>query len=278
MIAEIEEEVDRRARALVTSGDLKQDFGELGFERRVAKVSEQTDKLALSIWDGALCGEAIFNLIRCKPLLDIAEQLCGSEIIASSVYRLRPKIPGHNKGPVPWHQDSGYFEPFCDNALVLTVWLPLVDSSEENGCLWVQPGVHERGIFRHTDSARGYYLEIPPEDLPPVEPVCAPVRKGGVLLLTNRTPHASFDNRTNRVRWSMDLRYQSAALPTNADITRLEGEISGSESEGIPPACYPPEADFLVRSRLRPHEVVKDAGTFAAIRTRHVSQPWSNRW
>jgi hypothetical protein len=38
----------------------------------------------------------------------------------------------------------------------------------------------------------------------------------GELLLGNRTPHASFDSKTNRVRWSMDLRYQSAALPTNA--------------------------------------------------------------
>ena len=68
--------------------------------------------------------------------MNIAEQLVGEEIIASSVYRLRPKIPNYGYGEVPWHQDSGYFEPYCDKDLVVTVWLPLVDADVENGCMW----------------------------------------------------------------------------------------------------------------------------------------------
>ena len=48
--------------------------------------------------------------------------------------------------------------------------------------------------------------------------------KRAALLMTNRTPHGSYENTTDVVRWSMDLRYQSAALPTNASITRLDGE------------------------------------------------------
>ena len=64
--------------------------------------------------------------------------------------------------------------------------------------------------------------------------MAAPVPKGGVLLLTNRTPHASFENKTDIVRWSMDLRYQSAALPTNAQITRLPGE-----ARARPPSACP---------------------------------------
>ena len=48
--------------------------------------------------------------------------------------------------------------------------------------------------------------------------------KGGALLLTNLTPHGSFENNTDSERWSMDLRYQNAAIPTNAQISRLPGE------------------------------------------------------
>ena len=235
-------------------------------------------KLARSIWDGTLRGPEFFRLITHPKLLDVAEQMCGEELIASSVYRLRPKIPRHDHGAVPWHQDSGYFEPYCDDAMVLAVWLPLVYAIEENGCLWAQPGVHNQGVFRHRSRPGKGYLVIADEDMPPGEPVCCPVNKGGVLLLTNRTPHVSFDNNTDIVRWSMDLRYQSAALPTNANITRLEGESVPNEAEGVPVACYPPEADFLVRSKLRPNEIVTDPAEFHRLRTEHKHSPVTGSW
>jgi hypothetical protein len=96
--------------------------------------------------------------------------------------------------------------------------------------------------------------------------------------LTNRTPHASFENKTDVVRWSMDLRYQSAALPTNADITRLAGEAKSMGTVGVPLACNPPEPDFLVRSQLRPNEVMKTAEQFIALRKNHVYQAATDRW
>lgn len=278
VIAEITDEIDTRARALVAAGELSRTYEEYDFEHRLAHISGETDKVALSIWNGNLAGPAFFDLIRHPRLLDVAEQICGPELIASSVYRLRPKIPDYDYGAVPWHQDSGYTEPYCDNNLMLTVWLPLVDATPERGCLWVQPRVHKGEVFTHEGRPGKAYLVIPEEALPDIEPLCVPVMKGGVLLLTNRTPHASFENSTDIVRWSMDLRYQNAKLPTNAPITRLPGEAVATPDNAVPPACYPPEADFLVRSRLRPHEVVTDPAVFHAIRRNHLAQPVTNRW
>lgn len=293
VIDEITAEIDRRARELVAAGELSSTYEEEDFEHRLGRISAETDKVALSIWNGSLAGPAFFELIRYPKLLDVAEQFCGPEIIASSVYRLRPKIPHYDYGAVPWHQDSGYTEPYCDRYLMVTVWLPLVDATRERGCLWVIPGVHKGDVMTHRAHAALRYLEIPPEALPEAGPVCVPVRKGSVLLLTNRTPHASFDNASDVVRWSMDLRYQSASLPTNAEITRLPdetlaqetlaqetlaGEVQSTAGDVVPPACYPPEADFLVRSRLRPEQVVTDPERFRAIRENHLARPVTPRW
>ena len=107
--------------------------------------------------------------------------------------------------------------------------------------------------------------------------MACPVRKGGVLLVTNRTAHASFGNTTDRVRWSMDLRYQNANLPTNANVSR-PGDAEFDPVNGVPIACYPPEADFLVRSITRPNEVVTDPERFRQIRERHVSAPVTDRF
>ena len=95
--------------------------------------------------------------------------------------------------------------------LILTVWVPLVDATEERGCLWVMPRMHKGGLFFHKPDDMAHYLVIPDEEFGGRQAVLAPVPKGGVLLLTNRTPHASFENKTDVVRWSMDLRYESAA-------------------------------------------------------------------
>ena len=278
VIDEINVEVNKRAAELVAKGELSKTYAEYGFEHQLAMISKETDKVALSIWNGGLAGPAFFNLIRNPKLLDIAESLCGPELIASSVYRLRPKIPNYSYGAVPWHQDSGYTEPYCDKALMLTVWLPLVDANKENGCMYVIPGVHKSGIVRHATRQGKPYLIIPEDALPKREPVCMPVKKYGALFLTNMTPHASFDNSTDIVRWSMDLRYQSASLPTNAKITRLPGEVVSTPESAAPPACYPPEADFLVRSKKRPSEVVSDPAVFHRIRKTHMYAPVTGRW
>ena len=278
VIDELTDIVTLRARVLVERGELSRTYADEGFAGQLAAISQETDKLALSIWNGVLSGAGIFRVISHPRLLDIAEQFCGPEIIASSVYRLRPKIPNYGYGAVPWHQDSSYFEPYCDRALVLTVWTPLVNATEENGCLWVIPKSHIYPIVPHRLHESGKYLEIDKDNLPHGEPVVCEVPKGGVLLMTNRTVHGSFENRTRGVRWSMDLRYQGAALPTNAPITRLEGEMQANIEAGVPAACYPPEADFLVRSQVRPQEVIATAEAFNALRANHLGGEVTNRW
>lgn len=87
-----------------------------------------------------------------------------------------------------------------------------MDATEERGCLWVMPRAHKGGLFFHHPDVMGHYLVIPDEEFSGRQPLPGPVPKGGVLLLTNRTPHASFENRYHTVRWSLDLRYQVNVL------------------------------------------------------------------
>jgi hypothetical protein len=278
VIDEISADLDKRCRAAVAEGKLSRTYEEYDFEHRLTYVDAENKDISKSMWDMKVVLPSFFGLMTNPKLLDVAEQFCGPELIASSVYRLRPKVPSHSWSAVPWHQDSGYFEAYCDLGLILTVWVPLVDATEERGCLWVMPRVHKGALFFHKPDDMGHYLVIPDEELGGGQPVVAPVPKGGVLLLTNRTPHASFENKTDVVRWSMDLRYQSSALPTNAKITRLAGEAISSPTIGVPLACNPPEPDFLVRSRIRPNEVLKTAEEFIALRKSHAYQTATDRW
>ncbi|MCW3052004.1 MAG: Protein involved in biosynthesis of mitomycin antibiotics/polyketide fumonisin [Chthonomonadales bacterium] len=274
----ITDQIDRLADALVRTGELSSSYSEEPFTRRLTRITAETTRVIKEITDGALAIPAIFDMIRCEELLDVAESLCGPELIASSVYRLRPKLPDYGPGVVPWHQDSGYFEPYCDRSLILTCWIPLVDADARNGCLQVLRFGHRGAVVPHGFGPH-HYLEIAQSDLPAGEVVTVPVRRGGVLLLTNLTPHCSTPNVSDAIRWSMDLRYQAAGLPTNAPITRLPEELPLDAS--APVACYPPEADVLIRSRKRPAQVLHSAAEIERIRTSHapgaITERWGNR-
>jgi len=265
LIQEITEEIDRLCLTLVQDGRLSRTFEEEDFEHRLTLIHSQSPDVCNAIKAGKLSGPAIYSLLTNPRLLDLAEVFCGPELLASSVYRLRPKMPGFSQGAVPWHQDSGYFEPICDATLILTCWIPLTDATEERGCLWILPSQHRRGVFPHVPHAGKVFLQIPKDQLPPCESVCVPVPKGGLLLFTNTTPHASFDNSSSVIRWSFDVRYQSALKAT-------------SPAPSEPQPCYPPEADCLVRSSLRPHAVCKSAEDFRRIRSQHSAGAMTDRW
>jgi len=280
VIDAISAELQRKITAAVQDGKLKNSYEDLDFETRLAKINDENMNIASSMWDQKVVLPEFFDLISNKRLVDIASQICESEeLIASSVYRLRPKVPRHPASVVPWHQDSGYFEPNCDKDLILTVWLPLVDATEENGCMWVFPKVHKNHkLLQHEPDSRAHYIEITDPLVNDREKwVCCPVKMGGALFMGNRTPHASFENKTEKVRWSMDLRYQSTSVLTNAHIAHSTANLKDDE-EGVPLSCNPPEPDFLVRSKLHPDQVMKTPEQFLELRRTHQYKAATDRW
>jgi phytanoyl-CoA hydroxylase len=258
---EINSLVDAAADRLFAEGRITERRENEGFETRLTRLLADHPELK---WEylraiegkggGGHAGRAMFDLITHPRLLDAMESLVGPEIVGSSVYRIRPKVPGLDRGVVPWHQDSGYFAAHCDNNLIVTCWIPLVDATPENGCLQVLPRVHRQGVARHHTGGNAGYLVIEDDDLPasPTEAVTVPVPLGGALLMTNLTPHCSTDNTTDTIRWSVDLRYQGREVPNNLEAPM---EALDPDAPEVTVACYPPEGDFIVRSRRAPASV-----------------------
>ena len=191
--------IDQQARMLLVDGQLTQLYEEEPFGLRLARIhaesKEAGGQITLQIMGkggGGCNGPAMLHCIRHAPLLSCIESLVGPDIVGSSVYRIRPKLPGWGRGEVPWHQDAGYTLAHCDRHLIVTCWVPLVDATLENGCLHVIPTVHRGGILRHFTGGHAGFLEVPQDQLPAVEPIPIPKVAGDVLLLTNLTPHASF--------------------------------------------------------------------------------------
>ncbi|MEM7134837.1 MAG: phytanoyl-CoA dioxygenase family protein [Chloroflexota bacterium] len=276
----IMEMIDTKARDLHKAGELKNIHEQESFEARLARIRDESEDACKAVTrhimgkgGGGYSGPAILGMLRHQPLLACIESIVGPDIIGSSVYRIRPKLPGWARGEVPWHQDSGYLLAHCDQHLIVTCWVPLVDVDEENGCLYVLPNSHRKGIIRHYTGGHGGFLEIAGEDLPSVEPIPIPMKAGGVLFMTNLTPHASFENKTDLVRWSVDLRYQGMLAPNNIDE---DPATYVPEREPVTMACHPTEADFVLRDTTDPEREIRTPEQFYILRERYEKvRPYS---
>jgi hypothetical protein len=266
---EMHHEINRKARELQASGRLQDLHDDLDFDRQLTAIhhdsaenGEAIIKHLEGLRGGGFHAPEMFDVIsNPKMLVKVGALLGTGEIVASSVYRIRPKLPNLGRGIVPWHQDSGYFAEHCDTQLIITCWVPLVDATVENGCMQILPRVHTGKVATHHTGGNAGFLVIKDEDLPddPQHAVTATCPRGGVVFMTNRTPHCSTPNTSDHIRWSVDLRFQSAETPSNVGLEPAsladDGMADADFYEKVSVACYPPEADFLVSSAQRPELV-----------------------
>ena len=230
--------------------------------------------------------DTLLACLQHDPLIDCVRSVIGDDILGSSTFRIRPKVPHWQPGDslpyfpghVPWHQDAGYTLPHCDDYLSVTCWVPLVDATKQNGCMYVYAYPFEQGVLPHYFGRDDQYLWIEPDDLPDADPIAVEVNVGDVLFMTNMTPHASFDNESETTRWSMDLRYAAIGTPSNVDVDPAE-----YEEEEVPEyriACNPHEGDFIVRDSNSPEREVRDGKSFADLRLRwaHQHRHFRRRW
>ena len=105
-------------------------------------------------------------------------------------------VKSEGKPGQAWHQDE-HFIPTRDRSLT-AAWIALDDATVENGCLWVLPGSHRRGVIypdRVTDDPRfdctteAYGFPHAEEDAVPVE-----IPAGAALLFDGYLLHRSLQN------------------------------------------------------------------------------------
>jgi phytanoyl-CoA hydroxylase len=152
-------------------------------------------------------------------VVEILTQIIGRNVkcMQSMLFVKGPGKPGQS-----WHQDE-YYIPTRDRSLG-AAWIAIDDASVDNGCLWIIPGSHRRGVIvrrvpgRNPEFAEADTLDLTPQE----ESRCVPVevKTGSVVFFHGYMFHSSRRNRTsNCFRMALVNHYMSAEsmLPWDQD-------------------------------------------------------------
>ena len=219
--------VDRTVQGWVDEGFLDDGLEHLDLGRRLTVAWDQAGKPVYqrSPRRQIVCPE-LFQFMTEPNVIDIAEDLLGTtEVFMHGVFNLRPKLPDQRWTRTPWHQDSQYY-PSIAHVHTLSIWMPLQRVTTENSCLQVAEGFHRGDMYAITEDEETGFLGISKEERAALPGIPIEMEAGDALCFSQLTPHAALPNKSDAVRWSIDLRYQSIE---NAMVDEYNVEIGGRD-------------------------------------------------
>jgi phytanoyl-CoA hydroxylase len=137
--------------------------------------------------------DVALDMMRHPQIVDVLTTVIGPNVKAMQSMLF---IKSEGKPGQAWHQDE-HFIPTRDRSLT-AAWIALDDATRENGCLWVIPGSHARGVLypdREQDDPR-FDCTSEAYDFPYTEADAIPVEipAGSALIFNGYLLHRSLQN------------------------------------------------------------------------------------
>jgi hypothetical protein len=157
---------------------------------------------AENLWEKSDAGR---YFVFARRFAKVAAQLMG--VPAVRLYHDNILFKEAGGGPTPWHQDQHHWPIGSDN--VLTLWMPMVDISEEMGSLTFVDGTHKLGYLGHfniSDESQRVFGEMIEERKLHLHTYGA-MQAGDATFHYGWTLHSAPGNPTGRVREVMTIIY-----------------------------------------------------------------------
>ena len=141
------------------------------------QLAEKGSKLSDELDTPHFRDERLLDFLMSDEVLDVVEPIIGPNIgLWSSHFICKDPYTGR---ATPWHEDSSYWNGRLSSFdKIITVWLALDRSWQENGCMRVIPGTHRNGFsdyedvdskenlfttqIKNVDESKAVYFELEP--------------------------------------------------------------------------------------------------------------------
>jgi ectoine hydroxylase-related dioxygenase (phytanoyl-CoA dioxygenase family) len=156
----------------------------------------------MNLWEN---DEAARKFVFARRFAKIAAELMGAEAVR--LYHDQALYKEPHGGLTPWHQDRYYWPLDTDHTV--TMWMPLVDASEEMGTMTFASGSHKQGFLGHleiSDRSEEAFRQLVKERGFPLASAGA-MQAGDATFHSGWTLHSAPGNATDRTREVMTVIY-----------------------------------------------------------------------
>ncbi len=152
--------------------------------------------------------EALHALKHHPALFGVFESLLGDEVFVHPLVIPRAVFPARDDLTTPPHQDYVHIQGTPET---YTAWVPLSDCPKSMGPLAVAKGSHTAGVRDFDVSTGAGAIAV-------TDPLhgqwhCNDFVVGDVLIFHSMTVHRGLPNKSDKLRQSLDMRYQRASDP-----------------------------------------------------------------
>ncbi len=175
-------------------------------------LADKGDKLSDELDTPHFRDPRLLEFLLSDEVLDLVEPLVGPDIALWTSHFIS-KDPYVGRA-TPWHEDSAYWNGrLSAYDHIVTVWLALGPSNQENGCMRVIPGTHNNGFsdYRPTDmTVQTFHAEI--VDVDEDKAVYFELERGQSSLHDGRIIHGAKPNTSSMRRTGYTMRYFPASV------------------------------------------------------------------
>lgn len=173
--------------------------------KKWVNFAENNPKIIGSLYDQMINDPTLLDLGKSQKLTNVIKELISAPGLYKKII-FRVDVPFVTKELAFWHQDNYYVK---GNPQEVTVWLPLFETKVQHGCLSVMPRSHNLGPLSHKIRIGKKTL---PQGIYDREIRYVEMEAGDVLFFSSYLLHSSNINFSDRIRYSIQLRYTSTNL------------------------------------------------------------------
>jgi ectoine hydroxylase-related dioxygenase (phytanoyl-CoA dioxygenase family) len=222
-------------RGLLTGDELKPLLADVtGVMAEAGWLQAGTDPVDRMAEMGARCAEgdgsarfkAVYDAVFGLPsfhrlphhpaVAAMMKRLVGEELLVHPKSAARLIFPDYEQGIIHAHQDH---TSIAGDPTSYTVWAPLHDCPVEEGALRVLEGSHRFGLLPTVGQTGCVDLE----SMPACVWAEGAIGAGDVLVFHSLTVHEAAPNRSERLRISLDCRFQNYGLGVNPEVLVFPG-------------------------------------------------------
>ena len=185
-----------------------------GLSARLIRLERRAPGAQSVLYDAMNGAPAMHRLATDERLLATVRALLSPTVALHPRFIVLMSMPGDEWHLPVWHQDWFYNR---GPASTLTVWAPLQPVDATNGALLLAPRVWQDGFVEHAEHDHGVHtkwVSLPPDTVKGwTRTVSADLDVGDVLVLNSLVPHSARVNRSEHVRFVVNLRYQDLMDP-----------------------------------------------------------------